>query len=56
MNIDDKTFQRLREAAANDDRPHFERLVYQIVQQAVRDTLAKRAASQPVRSWIPTAY
>ena len=56
MNIDPKRFEQLRLAVANDDKTAFERLVVQIVRQQVRDTLARRESSKPVRAWIPTAY
>ena len=56
MSIDPKQFERLREAVAGDDKTAFEQLLQAIIRQAVRDTLARRAASQPVRSWIPSAY
>ena len=54
--ITPEQFERLREAAAGDDKTAFEQLLQAIIRQAVRDTLARRAASQPVRSWIPSAY
>ena len=49
-------FEQLRQAVANDDRQRFERLLQAIIRQAVRDTLARRESSKPVRAWIPTAY
>ena len=56
MNITPEQWQRLRQAVADDDKQQFERLVVQIVRQQVRDTLARRESSKPVRAWIPTAY
>ena len=49
-------FEQLRQAVANDDRQRFEQLLLAIVNQAVRDRLARRESSKPVRAWIPTAY
>ena len=56
MSIDPKQFEQLRQAAANDDRQRFEQLLQEIVRQAVRDTLARRESSRPIRAWLPTAY
>ncbi len=54
--ITPEQFEQLRQAAANDDRPQFERLLQAIIRQAVRDTLARRESSKPIRAWIPQAY
>lgn len=54
--ITPEQFQRLRQAVEADDKSAFERLVVQIVQQQVRDRLARRESSKPVKAWLPTAY
>lgn len=56
MSIDPKQFERLREAVAGDDKTAFEQLLQAIIRQAVRDTLARRESSKPIRAWIPQAY
>ena len=38
------------------DPKQFERLLQAIIRQAVRDTLARRESSKPIRAWIPQAY
>lgn len=53
MNIDPKQFEQLRRAAADDRHADFERLVEQIVLQAIRERRAKSQAGRPARPWLP---
>lgn len=53
MSITDQQFEQLREAASEDRKDDFARLIEAIVNQTIRDRLARREASRPARPWIP---
>ena len=54
MNIDPKQFDALKQAVAEDRVDDFRQLVETIIQQTIRNRLARREASRPARPWIPT--
>ena len=54
--LTDSQWAELRRLVAEDNRAAFEALFFQIVQQQIRDRLAKREAERPVKGWIPSAY
>ncbi len=53
MSITDRQWAALREAASEDRRDDFARLIVEIVNRTIRDRLARREATRPVRQWIP---